>query len=181
VYSFGATSGKLRWSHTTGGFVYGSPAIWHQLVLIGSYDHTFYALDAATGDLRWRFKANGPISGSGTVIDGVVYFATLKGLTYALNAQTGQQLWTFPDGRYTLVVTATPTNGAKPASKSIPIVVDRTLTGLTAAPAAISPNGDGVADTTTFSFTLAQDVPVRVDGRAHASARANDGVRDAEP
>jgi outer membrane protein assembly factor BamB len=104
VYSYGATSGKLRWSHSTAGFVYGSPAIWHQLVLIGSYDHTFYALDAATGDLRWRFKANGPISGSGTVIDGVVYFATLKGRTYALNARTGQQLWTFPDGRYTPIV-----------------------------------------------------------------------------
>ena len=104
MYSFGAVSGKLRWSHSTGGFVYGSPAIWRQLVLIGSYDHTFYALDAATGDVRWRFKANGPISGSGTVIDGVVYFASLKGRTYALNAQTGRLLWTFHDGRYTPVV-----------------------------------------------------------------------------
>jgi outer membrane protein assembly factor BamB len=104
VYSFGATSGKRIWSHSTGGYVYGSPAIWHQLVLAGSYSHTFYAFDAATGDTRWTFKANGPISGSGTVIDGVVYFATLKGRTYALAARTGRLLWSFKDGRYTPVV-----------------------------------------------------------------------------
>ena len=29
VYSFGATTGKRRWSYKTGGFVYGSPAVWH--------------------------------------------------------------------------------------------------------------------------------------------------------
>jgi outer membrane protein assembly factor BamB len=109
VYSFGATSGKRRWSHSTGGYVYGSPAIWNQLVLVGSYSHKFYAFDAATGDIKWSFKADGPISGSGTVINGVVYFATLsksakRGRTYALNARNGKVLWTFPDGKYTPVV-----------------------------------------------------------------------------
>jgi eukaryotic-like serine/threonine-protein kinase len=104
VYSFGTRSGELRWSQGTGGFVYGSPAVWRRLVLVGSYDESFYALDAATGDVRWRFRANGPISGSATVLDGVVYFATLEGRTYALDARTGRQLWTFPDGKYTPVV-----------------------------------------------------------------------------
>ncbi len=28
VYSYGEQSGKLRWSYKTGGFVYGSPAVW---------------------------------------------------------------------------------------------------------------------------------------------------------
>ena len=61
--------------HGTGGFVYGSPAVWRHRVFVGSYDHTFYAFDAATGDVLWKFRANGPISGSATVVDGVVYFA----------------------------------------------------------------------------------------------------------
>jgi outer membrane protein assembly factor BamB len=104
VYSFGAHSGKLRWSRGTGGYVYGSPAIWRQRVLVGSYSGRFYALDAATGDVKWEFKAGGPISGSATVIDGIVYFATLKGRTYGLDAATGKQVWSFPDGRYTPVV-----------------------------------------------------------------------------
>ncbi|HMC72432.1 MAG TPA: PQQ-binding-like beta-propeller repeat protein, partial [Mycobacteriales bacterium] len=104
MYSFGAQTGKLRWSYGTGGYVYGSPAIWRQRVLVGSYSGRFYAFDAATGDVKWTFRASGPISGSPTVINGVVYFATLKGRTYGLKAATGKAVWSFPDGRYTPVV-----------------------------------------------------------------------------
>ena len=104
VYSFGAQSGKLRWSHGTGGYVYASPAVSKGLVYAGSYSKRFYAFDAATGDVTWSFSADGPISGSATVLGGVVWFATLAGTTYALDARTGKQLWTFPDGKYTPVV-----------------------------------------------------------------------------
>jgi outer membrane protein assembly factor BamB len=104
MYSFGATTGKRIWSHSTGGYVYASAAVWDGRVFAGSYSHTFYAFDAATGDVRWTFKANGPISGSSTVIGNVVYFATLKQRTYALNARTGRQLWSYPDGKYTPTV-----------------------------------------------------------------------------
>jgi outer membrane protein assembly factor BamB len=104
VYSFGATSGKLIWSHSTGGYVYASPAVWNDLVLAGSYSGSFYAFDAATGDERWSFRANGKISGSATVIGNVVYFATLQKRTYALNARTGKLLWSFRDGKYTPAV-----------------------------------------------------------------------------
>jgi N-acetylmuramoyl-L-alanine amidase-like protein len=66
-----------------------------------------------------------------------------------------------PDGRYRLLVTAK--SGAKTVSKSLDVVVDRTLAGLQASPPFISPNGDGVNDAATFSFTLSQPVFVRVD------------------
>ena len=49
VYSFGASSGKLRWSQSTGGYVYSSAAVWRERVYVGSYSHTFFCLDAATG------------------------------------------------------------------------------------------------------------------------------------
>jgi outer membrane protein assembly factor BamB len=104
VYSFGAQSGEVRWSHDTGDFVYSSPAVWRRRVFVGSYSGEFYAFDAATGDVEWSFRANGPISGSPTVINGVVYFATLDERTYALDARTGEQIWTYPDGKYTPVV-----------------------------------------------------------------------------
>jgi flagellar hook assembly protein FlgD len=64
------------------------------------------------------------------------------------------------DGRYALVLTASA--GGKTVSKTLPFAVDRTLTGLNALPTALSPNGDGINDTTTFSFTLAQSVPLQV-------------------
>ena len=43
------------------------------------------------------------------------------------------------------------------------MIVDRTLTGLVASARAISPNGDGVDDRLTLSFTLTQNAPVRID------------------
>jgi outer membrane protein assembly factor BamB len=104
VYSYGATTGRLLWSHGTGGYVYASPAVWKGLVFAGSYSKRFFAFDAATGDVRWTFPANGEISGSPTVVGNIVYFATLKGRTYALNARTGRQVWTYPDGKYSPVV-----------------------------------------------------------------------------
>ena len=104
VYSYGASTGRLIWSHSTGGYVYSSPAAWNGLVFAGSYSKRFYAFDGATGDVRWTFAANGQISGSPTVIGNVVYFATLKGRTYALRARSGKLLWTFADGEYSPVV-----------------------------------------------------------------------------
>jgi outer membrane protein assembly factor BamB len=104
VYSFGAQSGKLRWSQSTGGYVYSSTAVWRDRVYAGSYSKRFFCFDAATGKILWQFKANGQISGSPTVIAGRVYFATLAGRTYSLDARTGRPLWTFPDGKYSPVV-----------------------------------------------------------------------------
>jgi outer membrane protein assembly factor BamB len=83
VYSCGATTGELHWSHTTGSYVYSSPAVWRLSVYIGSHDGNLYCFDAATGDMRWRCDAHGVISGSPTVIDGVVYFSTARNRTFA--------------------------------------------------------------------------------------------------
>jgi hypothetical protein len=66
-----------------------------------------------------------------------------------------------PDGRYRMVVTAK--SGTKAITKAADVVVDRTLAGLQAMPTVISPNGDGVNDGTTLTFSLAQNVPVRLD------------------
>jgi flagellar hook assembly protein FlgD len=66
-----------------------------------------------------------------------------------------------PDGRYSLVVAAV--SGGKRIAKSVPVVVDRSLTGLAESVPAISPNGDGIDDTVSFSFALALDVPLRFE------------------
>jgi hypothetical protein len=68
---------------------------------------------------------------------------------------------TLPDGRYRLVVTATA--AGRSVRKAADVVVDRTLTGLAASNLALSPNGDGVDDATTLSFSLDQTVLVRAD------------------
>jgi hypothetical protein len=76
---------------------------------------------------------------------------------------------TLPDGRYTLLVTATATG--KAVSQQLELVVDRTLASYTATPA-VSPNGDGVFDTLTVSFALARDMPARLEIRKAAAVVA---------
>jgi outer membrane protein assembly factor BamB len=104
MYSYGATSGKLRWSNGTGDFIYSSAAVWRRDVMVGSYDGHFYSFDGATGDIRWRFDANGKISGSPTVVDGVVYFSTLSGKTFGLDARNGKPVFRYPTGEFAAVV-----------------------------------------------------------------------------
>ena len=65
-----------------------------------------------------------------------------------------------PDGRYKLVAVATA--AGQTATQSADIVIDRTLSGLTATPTAFSPNADGSSDTVSFGFALSQTVPVQV-------------------
>src|SRR5439155_26936778 len=45
----------------------------------------------------------------------------------------------------------------------VPVLVDRTVRGFAASPAAFSPNGDGVFDDVTFSFELTRAAAVRLD------------------
>jgi flagellar hook assembly protein FlgD len=76
-----------------------------------------------------------------------------------------------PDGRYTLSVVAKALAGAS-ATATVDLVVDRTISGLSLAPALFSPNGDGVDDTTTLSFALAQAVQVHIDVEQQGAAVA---------
>ena len=59
----------------------------------------------------------------------------------------------------------TATAVGRSVSKAVAVVVDRTLTGLLASALYLSPNGDGVDDSTSVTFTLDQAAPVRVDLR----------------
>jgi outer membrane protein assembly factor BamB len=107
IYAYGAATGDLLWSRSTGGYVYSSPAVSNERVYAGSYDGSFYALSAATGEPIWTFHSNGPISGAPTVLDGIVYFSTFNRRTYGLDAQTGKLLWSYPDGKYSPIVADT--------------------------------------------------------------------------
>jgi serine/threonine-protein kinase len=49
VYALDAVTGRVRWTHATGGFVESSPVVAGGTVYVGSDDHRVYALNAATG------------------------------------------------------------------------------------------------------------------------------------
>ena len=66
-----------------------------------------------------------------------------------------------PDGSYEIVLSAT--DGKVTVTAIVPVLVDRTVRGFAATPAAFSPNGDGVLDGVTFSFELTRAAAVRLD------------------
>ena len=94
VYSYGASSGKLRWSHKTGGFVYGSPTVWRKRVYVGSYRQALLCVRCR--DRRARVEVQGQPSRSPAAtchLGGRVYFSTLRGSgPMALDTRTGEEL-----------------------------------------------------------------------------------------
>ena len=74
------------------------------------------------------------------------------------------------DGTYRIVISAE--SGSEQISRSVNIVVDRTLGGYSLSPAAISPNGDGQNESLRIGFQLTRAAAVRVEIR-----RANKTIR----
>ena len=106
---FGARSGEIAWSKSTGGYVYSSPAAANvggrATVFAGSYDGNLYALEARTGSVRWTARGGGRISGGPTVIGDIVYFADLDSKsTYGVDARTGDRVFRRSRGAYNPVV-----------------------------------------------------------------------------
>jgi N-acetylmuramoyl-L-alanine amidase len=66
-----------------------------------------------------------------------------------------------PDGRYEIVLTAA--DARRTVTARVPVLLDRTVRKFAAAPAAVSPNGDGVRDEIGFTFELTRAANVRLD------------------
>jgi outer membrane protein assembly factor BamB len=93
-------SGRV-WEYQPGMSNWSSPALGvadgRAIVVVGSYDHTLYALDAASGDQVWKVTTGGPVSAAPVfwqADDRTWIFATSSDrLVYALDAADGKQIW----------------------------------------------------------------------------------------
>jgi hypothetical protein len=113
--------------------------------------------------------------------------ATLRGpdgsdlsVLFSQKKRPGKQSFRFAatgiaDGNYEIVLSAN--DGRTTVTSVVPVLVDRTVRGFTTT-AAISPNGDGVADELTLSFELTRAASVWVDiaqaGKTLASVYSGD-------
>ncbi len=94
---------KLKWSFTTGSWIYSSPAIvdidndGSMEVVFGSSDENLYALSGENGDLEWVFSADNVIWSSPAVVETEngkrVFFGSRGGKFFALNADNGDLAW----------------------------------------------------------------------------------------
>jgi N-acetylmuramoyl-L-alanine amidase/FlgD Ig-like domain len=121
------------------------------------------AADGSGGDTTVSFTLGGPAQVTAQVLDpnGIPVGNVFGEQRLAGNNTFVWSAGTLPDGRYRLAVTAAA--GTRHVTKAFDVVVDRTVTGLPPVLPPISPNGDGVADSVSLTFTLTQNVPVRVD------------------
>lgn len=105
VYDSGKLSslGTLKWKFRTGGKVFSSPAVYNGTILIGSEDHSLYAINEKNGKIQWKFATGGAVHSSAAVYKNVVYFGSFDGYYYAVNAVTGKLIWKFKTGGEKLV------------------------------------------------------------------------------
>ena len=90
--------GDVKWKFKTGGKVFSSPAVYNNVIYIGSEDHNLYAIDKVTGNLLWKFHTGGAVHSSPAVYKNTVYFGSYDGFCYAVNVGTGKLKWKFKTG-----------------------------------------------------------------------------------
>lgn len=97
VYCLDRTSGQPKWKFATQAGIVSKPCfdVVNNLFLLGSEDHTFYALNANTGYLEWTLTTRGMIRSSPTLYDGCVYFGNDVGEFLVNNSINGKNLWTY--------------------------------------------------------------------------------------
>jgi outer membrane protein assembly factor BamB len=110
MYSFVADTGKLAWTHSTGGEVYAAPAVADTpatpaSVYFGGLDGKVYALDARSGKERWSHKAGGSVIGAGSVVGQIFYVSNIsKQATAGFSTKTGKRVFGIDAGAYNPVI-----------------------------------------------------------------------------
>jgi outer membrane protein assembly factor BamB len=94
----GPQAGRVEWAFETGGFIFSSPVIAGDgMILVHSNDHLLYAL-SPDGNLRWTFNMGGISEATVTVAaDGTIYAASGDSLFHALK-NSGESYWTIKVG-----------------------------------------------------------------------------------
>jgi uncharacterized repeat protein (TIGR01451 family) len=96
----GAQTNNLKWTFTTGGAIYSSPAIDADgTIYIGSQDGSLYAI-YPDGSLKWSYPTGDMIRSSPAIgSDGIIYFGSCDNKVYALNPDsTLKSGWPFTTG-----------------------------------------------------------------------------------
>jgi eukaryotic-like serine/threonine-protein kinase len=86
------STNTIRWTYTTNGEIWSSPAVVDDKVYIYS-DLNLYCLNANNGDLIWKQNHGGGTASSPAVVNGRVYIGVNDGQIYCFDAVDGSLLW----------------------------------------------------------------------------------------
>jgi outer membrane protein assembly factor BamB len=90
---FDRNNGKLVWGQRAPAGVWGSPAKFEKLVIVGDAAGTMHAWDLASGAEVWKYKIGHGTWYSPQVVDGKVMFGSYGRYYEMLDAATGKSIW----------------------------------------------------------------------------------------
>jgi outer membrane protein assembly factor BamB len=95
VFALDAITGDYLYSYETGDKIWGTPAVDHDTVYIGSFDKKLYALNISDGSKKWEFTAEGSIIATPLLYQDMIIVGSLDRNLYALKASDGSLKWQF--------------------------------------------------------------------------------------
>jgi eukaryotic-like serine/threonine-protein kinase len=105
VYALGLGR-DLRWQFRARRSIVASPIALANVVMVGSLDWHFYALDRRSGWVVWKYRTNGPIASTAAVWEDLVIFGSADNSVYALQISDGRVVWRYQtEGQVTGAVT----------------------------------------------------------------------------
>lgn len=101
VYCVDDSSAIERWKIKTGDRIASSPYFWAkkdtasslQLVFVGSYDYSMYAINILDGTVKWQYATKALIKSSPLVFEDKLYFGSHEKFLYCLDPATGDLFW----------------------------------------------------------------------------------------
>jgi outer membrane protein assembly factor BamB/tRNA A-37 threonylcarbamoyl transferase component Bud32 len=90
-----STSIKPLWTFQCEDEVRGTPAIYEDMLFIGSYDNNLYALAAADGKFLWKYPTEGGVVSRPALYEGNVFFGSEDRRLHVVGARSGKVAWTY--------------------------------------------------------------------------------------
>lgn len=100
VWAVRLDTGEFVWKYATNGGIASSPVMDedNKLVLFGSEDYSFSALDYRNGRINWSYTTRDRVRGTARVAHNRVFFGSDDGRLYALMSSNGRFLWSYDTG-----------------------------------------------------------------------------------
>jgi outer membrane protein assembly factor BamB len=91
--AFDVDAKTAAWTFNAGGVIGVSPVVRGDLVYVGAWNETFYAVDAHTGTLKWASYVGDDVSRDFLVFDDTIVLFFPKGRVIGLDHETGEIRW----------------------------------------------------------------------------------------
>ncbi|MDD5131378.1 MAG: PQQ-binding-like beta-propeller repeat protein [bacterium] len=93
VSAISTENGSVIWEKELPDILSSSPALYKNMLYIGSSDYNLYALSMQDGEIKWKFKTNSYVNSSPVVYDEKVFFASFDGYIYVVDSVSGELVW----------------------------------------------------------------------------------------